>query len=110
MFINSIGTLVYTLIYGKKISEDQYGNFFYVSKKNNDKRWVLYKKVVDPTLIPTEWQLWLTNTRKPIPKKSIENKFFWQKERRTNKTGTNKAYHPKKNEQNKKEKNILWKP
>ena len=48
MITNNIGTILYSLLSGKKVGEDNQGNKFYVHKKNKKKRWVLYKKQIDP--------------------------------------------------------------
>ena len=62
MITNNIGTILYSLFNGKKIGEDYQGNKFYIHKKNKKKRWVLYKKLIDPTSLEVEWQVWLTDT------------------------------------------------
>ena len=100
MITNSIGILLYSLLYGRKIGEDKLGNKFFTHKKKSDKRWVLYKKVVDPTVLDVKWQIWLTNRN--ISKDSLEeiSNFSWQKEKKANLTGTSSSYHPTKNHDN----------
>ena len=44
MITNNIGTILYTLLNGKKIGQDLQGNKFYIHKNNKKKKWVLYKK------------------------------------------------------------------
>ena len=84
MVTNSIGTILYSLLNGKKIGEDNQGNKFYIHKKNKKKRWVLYKKKIDPTILEVEWQIWLTKT--DTDKETILNKqsFKWQKSKKAN--------------------------
>ena len=116
MITNSIGTILYSLLNGKKVGEDNQGNKFYIHKKNKKKRWVLYKKQIDPTNLEIEWQIWLTTTNKDkeivINKPSIK----WHKNKKPNLTGTINSYHPanksdkEKIDLDKKNKNSVWKP
>ena len=116
MLTNNIGTILYSLLNGKKIGEDNQGNKFYIHKKNNKKKWVLYKKQIDPTNLEIEWHIGLTTTTKD--KEIVINKpsFKWQKNKKSNLTGTIDSYHPanktnkKKMYINKKNKNSVWKP
>ena len=116
MFTNNIGTILYSLLHGKEIGRDQEGNKFYIHKKNKKKRWVLYKKQIDPTNLEVEWQIWLTKSDKD--KEIIINKpsFIWQKNKKANLTGTIDSYNPAKisNKEkmylDKKNKNSVWKP
>ena len=116
MITNSIGTILYSLLNGKKVGEDNQGNKFYIHKKNIKKKWVLYKKQIDPTSLEVKWQIWLTETDKD--KEIIINQpsFKWQKNKKANMTGTLDSYHPvkKSNKEavyfDKKNKNSVWKP
>ena len=116
MIKNNIGIILYSLLNGKKVGEDKQGNKFYIHKKNKKKRWVLYKKQIDPTNLEVAWQIWLTETDKD--KEIIINKpsFKWQKEKIANLTGTLNSYHPAKKSDketmyfDKKNKNSVWKP
>jgi len=60
MFSN-LGTLINTIIFGKKVGQDEFKNKYYNSK-NNKKRWVIYFKKNDASSVPPEWQAWLTQT------------------------------------------------
>ena len=116
MITNNIGTILYSILNGKKIGEDNQGNKYYVHKKNNKKRWVLYKKNIDPTNLEIKWQIWLTEYNKD--KEIIINNpnYKWQKNKKANLTGTLDSYHPaKRSEKEKmyfdeKNKNSVWKP
>ena len=115
MITNSIGTVLYSLLNGQKVGKDNQGNKFYIHKKNKKKRWVLYKKQIDPTSLEVEWQIWLTETDKD--KEIIINKpsFKWQKNKKANLTGTLNSYHPASKSDIKeiysdKNKNSVWKP
>ena len=100
MIINSLGTLLYSFIYGKKVGQDEYGNKFYMHKK---KKWVLYKNKVDPTSLEVIWQLWLTdkNLTNPTSLNKKYKTYKWQKNNTPNYTGTKKSYHPKISKTNK---------
>ncbi len=82
MITNSVGILLYSFIYGKKIGEDKIGNKFFVHKKIKNKKWVLYKHNIDPTILDVKWQMWLTNKNENIDLLSDKNNFSWQKEKR----------------------------
>ena len=116
MITNSIGTILYSLFNGKKVGADNQGNKFYIHKKNKKKKWVLYKKQIDPTSLEVEWQIWLTTNDEG--KEIIINKprLEWQKNKKANLTGSIDSYHPAKNSDKKeiyltkKNKNSIWKP
>ena len=38
LLINNLGTVLYTLVYGKKVGEDNLGNTYYISKNKNPKK------------------------------------------------------------------------
>ncbi len=115
MINNSIGTILYSLFNGKKVGSDNQGNTFYKHRKNNKKRWVLYKKKIDPTSLEVKWQTWLTtNIDAEITNDDVNYK--WQKNKKANLTGTSESYHPshmtsKEREFiNKRNKNAVWEP
>ena len=116
MVTNNIGTILYSLLNGKKIGQDNQGNKFFVHKKNNEKRWVLYKKQIDPTNLEVKWQIWLTETDKNNEVIINNPNFKWQKNKKANPTGTIDSYHPgshsdkEKIHVDKKSKNSVWKP
>ena len=88
----TLGTFLYTLLKGKFIGTDSFGNKYYQSKRG--KRWVIYKEEVEATKVPPEWFSWLHNLEKNKPK--VERKtFFWQTKHVENLTGTDKAHKPK---------------
>ena len=72
-----------SLISGKCVGKDNYGNSYYesrwVSKNGKQRRWVDYKsKTTDPSNVPAEWHGWLHSTDEITPNKLTINKFFWQ--------------------------------
>ena len=116
MITNSIGTILYSLLNGKKVGEDIQGNKFFIHKKNKKKRWVLYNKQIDPTSLEVEWQVWLTKTDENQEIIINKQSFKWQKNKKANLTGTKDSYHPanysnkEKIYLDKKNKNSVWKP
>ncbi len=87
----TFGTFIYTLLTGKFIGRDKFGNKYYSNSKG--KRWVIYNNYAESTSIPPEWHSWIHFLKKNKPL-SEEKKFFWQKEHRENLTGTKEAYKP----------------
>ena len=53
----TLGTRIYTLIFGKFKGTDYYGNKYYQNKSG--KRWIIYNGEVDATKIPNEWYSWI---------------------------------------------------
>ncbi len=96
--VNNLGTILYTIVFGKKVGKDELGNRYFISKKNPLKKWVLYKSDKNPTIIPVNWQLWLIdNDIENLPTNESSNKkYTWEKSREQNYTGTMKSYHPAK--------------
>ena len=88
----TLGTFIYTLVKGKFVGQDQFGNKYYSDAKDK-KRWVIYDSIVESSKIAPEWHLWIHYLAKNIPSTNI-SKFNWQKKYVENLTGTPKAYKP----------------
>ncbi len=109
----NLKTKLFTLVYGKKVGEDQYGNKYYQAtprtkwwqlhrpastKWGRDRRWVAYHKKfikngVEASAVPAEWNIWLHYiSDKPL---NESKKHDWQKEFIANPTGTKEAILPK---------------
>ena len=115
--VNNLGTTLYTIFFGKAVGQDEFGNRYFVSKKSTLRKWVLYKNKKDPTIIPVNWQQWLTgdNNEKPPLENRPNVKYTWEKGRMQNNTGTAEAYHPakvlkKEKVSNKQKKYKSWQP
>ena len=80
---------------GKLVGKDKFGNKYYESK--NGKRWVIYSDEIDASKIPVEWYSWIHHTPNNLQNNQEPTKYDWQKEHIPNLTGTKKAYHPNKN-------------
>ena len=87
----TIGTFIYTLLRGKFVGSDDFGNKYYSDSKG--KRWVIYKNRRESSKIPPEWHLWIHFLTQKKPSDNIR-KFEWQKKYEENLTGTSKAYNP----------------
>ena len=87
----TLGTFLYTLICGKLVGNDEFGNKYYSS--SSGKRWVIYKNTVEASKIPSEWHLWIHFLKKNQPSKDLK-KYEWQKKHEENLTGTKDAYKP----------------
>ena len=87
----TLGTFLYTLIFGKFVGNDEFGNKYYSS--SSGKRWVIYKNTVEASKIPSEWHLWIHFLKKNQPSKDLK-KYEWQKKHEENLTGTKDAYKP----------------
>tara|TARA_Y100000588_G_scaffold121091_1_gene132593 strand:- start:315 stop:674 length:360 start_codon:yes stop_codon:yes gene_type:complete len=103
----TLGTRIETILFGKLVGEDDFGNKYYESK--NGKRWVIYKDEIDASKIPNEWYSWIHFTKNKIENTHELNKFDWQKPHKSNQTGTEGAYHPNKNKNATKKKYSSWK-
>ena len=103
----TLGTKLKTIFYGKLVGTDSFGNKYYKSK--NGKRWVIYKDEIDASKIPVEWYSWIHHTKNKIENHHNFEKHDWQKPHQFNQTGTDKAYHPNKNNEQIKKKYTTWK-
>lgn len=99
MIIESFGTLLHTLLHGRRVGADEFGNRYYVGKGDHreggrQRRWVLYKGAAEASKVPPDWHAWLHHTiatppsEQPLPAKP------WEKEHEANRTGTAAAYVP----------------
>ncbi len=104
----TIGTFIKTLLTGKYVGKDNFGNKYY--KNKYDERWVIYSKEVEATKITSDWYLWIHHTIDKFPGEIKEKKFGWQKEHKENKTGTEESYKPIKiKKESIKKKYEIWK-
>ena len=116
----SLGTKIYTFLYGNHVGNDEFGNQYYCNSKNFEdslsKRWVIFQGEIEASRIPPHWHAWLHKTVN-IPPLNYSHKYVWQKEHNPNLTGTSEAYfpdsHPLSKSKNKKKIDIKyekWKP
>ena len=103
----TLGTRINTILFGKIVGEDHFGNKYYQSKSG--KRWVIYNGEVEATKIPNEWYSWIHHTSNNIENLHELKKYKWQKEHLSNQTGSENAHHHKKNKNAVKKKYSSWK-
>ena len=90
----TVGTFIYTILFGKLIGKDQFGNKYYENKKG--KRWVIYNGEINASKITSDWYSWIHYISSVKPTERNQKKYEWQKPHKDNKTGTNDAYTPNK--------------
>lgn len=82
---------------GELVGKDSFGNSYYREKGKeslHERRWVLYKGVVEPSKVPPEWHGWLHHLmERPTPVDEVE-RFPWEKNPLPNLSGTLYAYRP----------------
>jgi len=103
----TLGTRIYTIIFGKFVGKDEYGNKYYQSKKG--RRWVIYNGEVEATKIPNDWYSWIHFTNNKIENIHKIQKYDWQKPHQSNQTGSKDAYRPDKKNNEIKKKYNSWK-
>ena len=103
----TFGTRINTILFGKLVGEDNFGNKYYQTKKG--KRFIIYNGEVDASKIPNEWYSWMHFTPNKIENTHELNKFEWQKPHKPNRTGSNEAYSPKGNTKATEKKYTTWK-
>jgi NADH:ubiquinone oxidoreductase subunit len=64
--VDTFGTRLKTIFFGKYAGSDSFGNKYYESK--NGKRWVIYSDEIDASKIPVEWYSWMHFTTNKIEK------------------------------------------
>ena len=103
----TLGTRIQTLFFGKFVGQDYLGNKYYQNKYG--KRWVIYKGEIDATKISNDWYSWMHHTKNKIENLHQIKKYNWQKDHLSNQTGTDKAYHPNKENNEVEKKYKSWK-
>ncbi|NQV57837.1 MAG: NADH:ubiquinone oxidoreductase subunit NDUFA12 [Rhodospirillales bacterium] len=94
----SLGTWIYTLVNGKLVGKDEFGHRYYrgMGRKlhGRERRWVVYKGIVEASKVPPEWHAWLHHmVEDPLTEEAATAK-DWQKSHLPNLTGTKAAYRP----------------
>ena len=104
---DTFGTRINTILFGKLVGKDNFGNKYYENKKG--KRWVIYSEEIDASKIPVEWYSWIHHTPNNLQNNQELTKYLWQKPHKPNLTGTDEAYYPNKEEDAIKKKYKTWK-
>jgi len=103
----TLGTRIQTLLFGKFVGKDSFGNKYYENKSG--KRWVVYSGEIEATKISNDWYSWIHHINNKIEKSKDIKKYEWQKPSHPNKTGTSESYHPNKENNEIKKKYTSWK-
>lgn len=100
----TIGTQLYSWLYGEYVGKDEFGNKYYrssqdegahIGRRNRERRWVLYRGKPEPSKVPPYWHGWLHYIHDAPPtKKDMEPQYGWEKPHMPNLTGTSLAYRP----------------
>ena len=97
--LSSVHISLFTKLKGSEVvGTDDFGNTYYRAKPrkgySQERRWVIYDKAPEASMVPPEWHGWLHHQTDTIPD---ENSFRrpWQKPHKPNMTGTTLAYRPK---------------
>ena len=89
----TVGTKLYTYLYGKKVGEDYFGNSYYESKDKTN-RWCIYSNESEASKISPEWNSWLRFISVASPKDN-NTSHKWQKLFNGNLTGLDSVYKPR---------------
>ncbi len=91
---SSIGTRLYTWLYGEKVGEDQFGNVYYRHKESGrTNRWVVFAGAVEASALPPEWHAWLHRYAENPPSEA-DPRAAYLKPHQANATGGPEAYRP----------------
>lgn len=95
----TLGTKLYTLLCGRQVGQDEFGNTYYTEKKTRRgktaKRWVIYRGEAEASKVPPDWHGWLHYTvDTPPPSTGLQTRKKWGKPHQPNRSGTSQAYLP----------------
>ncbi len=97
----TIATRLHTLLRGKKVGTDEFGNRYYRDRFGArrvdgrfEKRWVLYRGAAEASQVPPDWHAWLHQIVAEPPPRGGARRRPWQIPHRPNPTGTPGAYRP----------------
>lgn len=90
---STIGTRLFTSRHGEKVGEDELGNVYY-RNADDTRRWVIYAKVSEASMVTADWHGWLHHTFKEPPTEQPLRRWGWEKDHIPNMTGTDLAYRP----------------
>jgi len=97
----TLGTQVWTRLYGELVGEDEFGNRYYRTRGGKidpslgfERRWVIFNGYAEASMIPPGWHGWMHHTVDIPPTEARDTEHPWQKPHRPNLTGTPWAYRP----------------
>jgi NADH:ubiquinone oxidoreductase subunit len=94
----TITTRLFSLLHGKLVGTDQFGNRYFKEKRTpknrREKRWVIYHGKAEASKIPAQWHGWMHYTFDKPPTERTVLHYPWEKQHQPNLTGTKGAYAP----------------
>ena len=95
----SIGTRIFTMLFGKRVGADAFGNQYYrnagMKRYGRERRWVIYNGLPEASKVPAEWHAWLHHiVDEPPVSDAAPRRWPWQKAHLPNLSGTPYAYRP----------------
>ena len=90
----TVGTALVTRFRGREVGRDEFGNVYFVNRKNPARRWVIYSGSNDGSRVPPDWQLWLRGSIDDLPSKALPPTRKFQLKPSPNLTGTMEAFRP----------------
>jgi NADH:ubiquinone oxidoreductase subunit len=95
---NTLFTMLRTWFRGQLVGVDDYGNRYYRERGatpwRRERRWVVYSRHAEPTLVPPGWVGWLHKRIEKAPSEQPLPAQPWEKAPLPNLTGTELAYLP----------------
>lgn len=95
---SSLSARLHVWLKGRLVGQDALGNRYYVGKARagttQERRFVMYHGVADPSVVPAEWHGWLHHQTNDLPPLTNPNRHTWQLPPDSNRTGTAQAYKP----------------
>jgi NADH:ubiquinone oxidoreductase subunit len=91
-----LGTHITTLLTGRAVGRDAFGNRYYQARKavgGRTRRWVVYAGAPEASKVPPEWHAWLHYTH-DTPLTGGQYAKPWQQPHQPNATATPAAYYP----------------
>lgn len=89
----TLGTRLFTLLRGKLIGEDEYGNRYY-ENGDGSRRWVIYHDYSEASQVGAQWHGWLHHSFDNRPGREPLERQDWERPHQENLTGTEGAYSP----------------
>ena len=95
----TLNTALHTLLFGKFVGKDEYGNRYYRTRKIDkalgfERRWVIYAGESDGSMTPQGWYGWLHHTFDVPPTQEEYAPRTWELPHQPNLTGTPQAWRP----------------
>ncbi len=95
----TLNTRFHTLLFGKFVGTDQFGNRYYRRRKIDpalgfERRWVIYAGQSEGSMTPPGWYGWLHHTVDVPPTQENYTPRAWELPYRPNLTGTPEAWRP----------------